>query len=120
MSDDLAPPDLSQPIHVHVVGAGGAGMSAIATVLAAMGHTVTGSDLKASPVIDRLKAAGLEVMVGHAAENVGDADLVSGIALENRIRSASEARVRVVGDREHRALGEVVTVEGVQDVGGFA
>jgi UDP-N-acetylmuramate--alanine ligase len=77
VSDDPAPPDLSQPIHVHVVGAGGAGMSAIATVLAAMGHTVTGSDLKASPVIDRLKAAGLEVMVGHAAGNVGDADLVT-------------------------------------------
>ena len=43
---------------VHVVGIGGAGMSAIATVLAAMGHTVTGSDLKASPVIDRLRALG--------------------------------------------------------------
>jgi UDP-N-acetylmuramate--alanine ligase len=74
---DLSPPDLSQPIHVHVVGAGGAGMSAIATVLAAMGHTVTGSDLKASPVIDRLTAAGIDVIVGHAAENVGDADVVT-------------------------------------------
>jgi UDP-N-acetylmuramate--alanine ligase len=52
-------------------------MSAIATVLAAMGHTVTGSDLKASPVIDRLTAAGINVIVGHAAENVGDADVVT-------------------------------------------
>ena len=77
MSEDLAPLDLSQPIRVHVVGAGGAGMSAIAAVLAAMGHTVTGSDLKPSPVIDRLKAAGIDVTVGHDAANVGDADVVT-------------------------------------------
>ena len=77
MSEDPGPLDLSEPIHVHVVGAGGAGMSAIATVLAAMGHTVTGSDLKASPVIDRLTAAGINVIVGHAAGNVGDADVVT-------------------------------------------
>jgi UDP-N-acetylmuramate--alanine ligase len=77
VSEDPGPPDLSEPIHVHVVGAGGAGMSAIATVLAAMGHTVTGSDLKASPVIDRLTAAGINVIVGHAAENVGDVDVVT-------------------------------------------
>ena len=40
--------DLTQPVAVHVVGVGGAGMSAIASVLAAMGHRVTGSDLKES------------------------------------------------------------------------
>jgi UDP-N-acetylmuramate--alanine ligase len=77
MSEDLAPLDLSEPLRIHVVGAGGAGMSAIAIVLAAMGHTVTGSDLKASPVIDRLLAAGLDVVVGHAAANVGDVNLVT-------------------------------------------
>lgn len=77
MSEEPLTPDLSAPIRVHVVGAGGAGMSAIATVLAAMGHTVTGSDLRASPVINRLAAAGIDVIVGHAAENVGDADVVT-------------------------------------------
>ena len=46
--------DLSRPRRVHVVGAGGAGMSAIASVLAAMGHAVTGSDLKTSPALERL------------------------------------------------------------------
>ncbi len=46
--------DLSRPRRVHVVGAGGAGMSAIASVLAAMGHVVTGSDLKSSPALERL------------------------------------------------------------------
>lgn len=62
---------------VHVVGIGGAGMSAIATVLAAMGHRVTGSDLKGSPVTDRLVTQGIEVALGHRAEQVGDADLVT-------------------------------------------
>ena len=69
--------DLSQPMRVHVVGVGGAGMSAIATVLRAMGHTVTGSDLKASPGLERLRGAGVSVTVGHAAANVGDVDAVT-------------------------------------------
>jgi UDP-N-acetylmuramate--alanine ligase len=77
MSEEPEPLDLSHPVHIHVVGAGGAGMSAIATVLSAMGHTVTGSDLKASPVIDRLELSGIDVVVGHAAANVGDADVVT-------------------------------------------
>jgi UDP-N-acetylmuramate--alanine ligase len=72
-----APLDLSAPLTVHVVGIGGAGMSAIATVLAAMGHTVTGSDLKDSPVMDRLRAAGLAVSVGHRAEHLGRPDVVT-------------------------------------------
>jgi UDP-N-acetylmuramate--alanine ligase len=62
--------DLAAPQRVHVVGIGGAGMSAIATVLAAMGHTVTGSDLKESAGLARLRAAGLGVFVGHAADHV--------------------------------------------------
>ena len=62
---------------VHVVGIGGAGMSAIATVLHAMGHTVTGSDLKASAVTERLRGAGIPVAIGHAAANVGAADVVT-------------------------------------------
>ena len=56
--------------HVHVVGVGGAGMSAIATVLADAGHVVTGSDLKASVAFERLRARGLGVAVGHRAEHV--------------------------------------------------
>ena len=52
-------------------------MSAIATVLAAMGHTVTGSDLRRSPVTDRLASQGIVVAIGHRAEQVGEADLVT-------------------------------------------
>jgi UDP-N-acetylmuramate--alanine ligase len=69
--------DLTVPQRVHVVGVGGAGMSAIATVLATMGHTVSGSDLKASPGLERLRAAGITVAVGHRPENVGDVDAVT-------------------------------------------
>jgi len=71
------PVDLSYPRRIHLVGVGGAGMSAIASVLAAMGHTVTGSDLKASPTTQRLSAAGVEVTIGHAPAHVGDAELVT-------------------------------------------
>lgn len=52
-------------------------MSAIATVLAAMGHTVTGSDLKDSPPLVRLRALGIKIFVGHSAGNVGDVDLLT-------------------------------------------
>jgi UDP-N-acetylmuramate--alanine ligase len=62
---------------VHVVGVGGAGMSAIAAVLSAMGHTVTGSDLRATGVTDRLVRSGIPVAVGHRASNLGRADLVT-------------------------------------------
>ena len=71
------PFDLSAPRRIHLVGIGGAGMSAIATVLSAMGHTVTGSDLKASLTLERLVAAGVQVSVGHRAENLGSADAVA-------------------------------------------
>ncbi len=69
----VAPIDLRVPHAVHVVGVGGAGMSAIAGVLAAMGHTVTGSDLRASAGFDRLLARGVEVAIGHDEGNVGPA-----------------------------------------------
>lgn len=87
--------DLSELLRVHIVGVGGAGMSAIATVLAAMGHTVTGSDLKDSPGLERLRALGVEVVVGHAGDNVGAADLV---AISTAI---PERNPEVVWAREH-------------------
>jgi UDP-N-acetylmuramate--alanine ligase len=69
--------DLTTPRRIHVVGIGGAGMNAIATVLAAMGHRVTGSDLKPSAGLERMRALGVDAVVGHDAANVGDADLVT-------------------------------------------
>ena len=69
--------DLRTPQRIHIVGIGGAGMSAIALVLRSMGHTVSGSDLKESPVAARLRAQGIAVAVGHRAENVGEVDAVT-------------------------------------------
>jgi UDP-N-acetylmuramate--alanine ligase len=69
--------DLSSIADIHIVGIGGAGMSAIATVLAAMGHRVTGSDLQPSPVLDRLAGEGIEVHVGHSGDHVGTAAAVA-------------------------------------------
>lgn len=68
---------LSSPRTIHIVGIGGAGMSAIALVLAGMGHTVSGSDLKASTGLERLGLAGVDVHVGHDADHVpAGADVV--------------------------------------------
>jgi UDP-N-acetylmuramate--alanine ligase len=61
---------------IHMIGIGGAGMSGVAEVLKNRGHTVTGSDLKDSPYTRRLRDAGITVYVGHAANQVGDADQV--------------------------------------------
>ena len=69
--------DLARLRSVHVVGAGGAGMSAIATILASMGKRVTGSDLKDSAALRRLEAAGAEIHIGHGADRLGDVDAVA-------------------------------------------
>jgi UDP-N-acetylmuramate--alanine ligase len=69
--------DLSQPTRIHVVGVGGAGMSAIAAVLAAMGHVVTGSDIKLSRSLERLRARGVEISIGHRPENVAGAKILT-------------------------------------------
>jgi UDP-N-acetylmuramate--alanine ligase len=55
---------------VHFVGVGGAGMSAIASVLLARGYAVSGSDLRESDITRRLRGAGARIEIGHAAEHV--------------------------------------------------
>jgi UDP-N-acetylmuramate--alanine ligase len=63
-------------MNIHMIGVGGAGMSGIAEVLASRGHQVTGSDLKESPYTRRLRDAGITVHIGHASDQVGDAETV--------------------------------------------
>lgn len=62
--------------HVHCVGIGGIGISAIARVLLERGYRVSGSDLHLSPVAEALAASGAEVTIGHRADNIGDAEIV--------------------------------------------
>ena len=61
---------------IHFVGIGGIGMSGIAEVLVNLGFSVSGSDLKASPVTQRLARLGARVTEGHAVENVCEAQVV--------------------------------------------
>ncbi len=61
---------------IHFVGIGGIGMSGIAEILLTMGCRVTGSDLRRSPVTDRLKRRGARIAIGHRSENVGRAQVV--------------------------------------------
>ncbi len=62
--------------HVHFVGAGGIGMCGLAELLHTQGYRVSGSDLREGPSLDRLRSLGIAVAVGHAAENLGDVDVV--------------------------------------------
>ncbi|MEP6703760.1 MAG: UDP-N-acetylmuramate--L-alanine ligase, partial [Acidobacteriota bacterium] len=61
---------------IHFIGIGGIGMSGIAEVLCNLGFVVSGSDIRKSKNTDRLEAMGMKVSEGHAAENVGDAQVV--------------------------------------------
>ncbi|HEY58537.1 MAG TPA: UDP-N-acetylmuramate--L-alanine ligase [Anaerolineae bacterium] len=61
---------------IHFVGIGGTGLSAIARVLLERGYTVSGSDRHASPFTEALARLGARVFIGHAPEQVRDADLV--------------------------------------------
>jgi UDP-N-acetylmuramate--alanine ligase len=65
-----------KPQHVHFVGIGGIGMSAIAEVLLTLGYQVSGSDAKLSSITERLSKLGAVVQVGHRAENVAGAKAV--------------------------------------------
>ena len=62
--------------HIHFVGIGGSGMSGIAEVLINLGFNVSGSDLADNAVTQRLKALGASVFRGHAAQNLGPANVV--------------------------------------------
>jgi len=61
---------------VHLIGIGGIGMSGIAQLLLAQGLKVSGSDLKDSQLIEKLRSLGIKVYIGHSASNVKGADKV--------------------------------------------
>ncbi|HTO00595.1 MAG TPA: UDP-N-acetylmuramate--L-alanine ligase [Microthrixaceae bacterium] len=68
--------NLSEKRRIHVVAAGGAGMSAIATLLTQQGHIVSGSDQTDSDSLRKLGEIGVSTHVGHSPYNVGDAELI--------------------------------------------
>ena len=80
---------------VHFVGIGGVGMSGIAEVLLNLGFTVSGSDLKESPVTERLRRLGATVQIGHRAENVVGAEVVvTSTAISRQNPEVAEAQSR--------------------------
>jgi UDP-N-acetylmuramate--alanine ligase len=79
-------PEMRRIRTIHFVGIGGAGMCGIAEVLLNQGYTITGSDIKASAVTERLESMGAQVFIGHRAENIEACDVVvysSAVRAEN-------------------------------------
>ncbi|MCU0833989.1 MAG: UDP-N-acetylmuramate--L-alanine ligase [Chromatiaceae bacterium] len=95
---------------LHFVGVGGSGMSGIAEIMANLGYAVSGSDQRASDVTRRLGRLGVEVFIGHRAEQAEGADAVvvsSAIDEANpEIRTARERRIPVV--RRAEMLAELM------------
>jgi UDP-N-acetylmuramate--alanine ligase len=79
--------------HLHFTGIGGIGMSGIAEVLLNLGYTISGSDLKLTPVTDRLAKLGATIHEGHNAVNVAGAKaLVVSSAVDEQNPEVQEAR----------------------------
>ncbi|NTV38203.1 MAG: hypothetical protein HGA82_03355 [Anaerolineales bacterium] len=91
--------------HIHLIGIGGSGMSAIARLLQESGFTVSGSDRAESPYTRDLAAAGVTIHIGHQAGNVQGADLVvrsSAIADDNiEVSAARSAGIAVLKRAEY-------------------
>jgi UDP-N-acetylmuramate--alanine ligase len=103
-------PEMRRIRRIHMIGIGGSGMSGIAEVLFNLGYDVAGSDLRASAVTERLAQRGVEIFIGHAADNVGSADVVvssSAVDEENpEVIAARAARIPVV--RRAEMLAELM------------
>jgi UDP-N-acetylmuramate--alanine ligase len=95
---------------IHFVGIGGAGMGGIAEVLLNEGYKVSGSDIAAGAVTERLAGLGAEIFIGHNAANIQGASVVvvsSAIKAENpEVATARELRIPVV--RRAEMLGELM------------
>src|SRR5919109_736162 len=85
---------------VHFIGIGGIGMSGIAEVLLTLGYKISGSDLKLSPVTERLTKLGATIFEGHAAANIEGAEVVvtsSAIGRNNpEVAAARERHLPVI------------------------
>ena len=103
-------PEMRRIKHIHFVGIGGAGMCGIAEVLKNQGYKVSGSDIKASKTTAQLEENGIKVYIGHAAENIKNANVLvvsTAIDTENlEIKAAIENRIPLV--RRAEMLGELM------------
>jgi UDP-N-acetylmuramate--alanine ligase len=103
-------PEMRRVKSIHFVGIGGAGMSGIAEVLLNEGYEITGSDLAANPVTERLSSKGATIYFGHQTSNVDQASVVvvsTAIKADNpELLAAKERRIPVV--RRAEMLAELM------------
>ncbi|CAH0534448.1 UDP-N-acetylmuramate--L-alanine ligase [Vibrio stylophorae] len=103
-------PEMRRVETIHFVGIGGAGMCGIAEVLANEGYHVTGSDIAANAVTERLERFGADIFIGHAQEHVVNASVVvvsTAIKEDNpELIAARERRIPVV--RRAEMLAELM------------
>lgn len=90
--------------HVHFVGIGGSGLSAIARFLLERGYRVSGSDRSASTMTEQLAKAGAQIFIGHHPSHIQGADLIvrsSAVPMDNPEIQAAQAQGIPVHKREH-------------------
>ena len=89
-----------RPQHLHFVGIGGIGMSGLAEVLLNLGYEISGSDLRLSPVTERLEKLGAKIWQGHDAAHVDDAKVVvisSAVSEDNpEVQEARRRQIPVI------------------------
>ncbi|WP_298213810.1 UDP-N-acetylmuramate--L-alanine ligase [Acidocella sp.] len=105
---------------IHFVGIGGIGMSGIAEVLHELGYQVQGSDLAETANVQRLRAAGIPVVIGHDAKHLGQAQVVvvsSAVPRENPEVMAARAKLIPVV-RRAEMLAELMRLKWAVAVGG--
>ncbi|SEI75921.1 UDP-N-acetylmuramate--L-alanine ligase [Sphingobium sp. AP50] len=105
---------------IHFIGIGGIGMSGIAEVMHNLGYSVQGSDVAEGYVVEGLRAKGIKVMIGHKAENLGDAAVVvTSTAIKRgnpEVELALENRVPVI--RRAEMLAELMRLKSTVAVAG--
>ena len=98
--------------HIHFVGIGGIGMSGIAELLLNLNYAVSGSDIKDSDIIERLRRLGASIFIGHNKSNIKNADVVvysSAVNQDNiEIKSAKENLIPVI--RRAEILAELMRI----------
>ncbi|MFO0401439.1 MAG: UDP-N-acetylmuramate--L-alanine ligase, partial [Alphaproteobacteria bacterium] len=105
---------------IHFVGIGGIGMSGIAEVLHTLGYQVQGSDISEGANVARLRAAGIPVMIGHDAANLGNAQvLVVSTAVKRDNPEVAAARQRLIPIvRRAEMLAELMRLKWSIAIGG--
>ena len=105
----LPVPVLDSIRHIHFVGIGGIGMSALALLLKQQGKSVSGSDQQESALLDTLRVAQIDVHIGHIAEHAQKADLVvysSAVKPDNPERAFAETH-HIPEIRRAELLGQI-------------